>query len=164
MATKRQPPSTRKRRPPAESQVRRARAIELFADGLSTTAIAAELGIGRQAVWAMRDDDFEAELGKVLERRQTASESEKTRLGLAALDVLAGLMESRKVPAVVRRQAATDLADRAGLAAPKKLEVRVPKDLVSLTDEELDREIEREAEAVKTRREGAGGAPATGGA
>lgn len=152
MATKRR--KTLQVRAKSSAEVLRARAIDLLADGWGVQEVADELGVSRGAIWAMRDDAFDAEVMAKAEQRSGAAE--RQRLGVMALEVLAELARNRKANPLVRRQAASDLADRAGLAAPKRIEAKVSKELAGLGDVELEDELLRVAEEIRERREAKG--------
>jgi transposase-like protein len=127
-------------------------AAALLCSGLSVPQVAAALGttpttIGR---WKREDRAFQARL-KVL--RQEAKDAAIQRIeGLVdtAIGVLAELATDTTQPGAVRRAAASDLLDRAGVVGPHTAEtLNDPADLEQMSAADLAAALRRASEALE---------------
>lgn len=134
---------TQEEKPP--STVARAhwpRMAELRSLGRTTREIAAELGRAESLVYrTTRHPEFLPLVDALIAERRALMHQDLVAFGLQALTVIRDIAIDEEADIAVRLRAACDLADRAGAAAPKRLELTGaqggPVQVATLTPESL---------------------------
>jgi hypothetical protein len=117
------------------------RMVELRAQGTNITELAAAMGRSIAATSrTVHHPEFVAEVQQVIDRRRELMAQDITAYGIEALGIILEIARhAQEEP--VRLRAACDLADRAGAAAPKRLELTGaqggPVQVATLTPESL---------------------------
>ena len=112
-------PNTQPVDEPSSIDPRRARAVELWAEGKTNTQVAAALGVSRESAWRWRQ---EPEVAAALSRFHSESRSAASARLLCALptalDVLVSVMSDITAPAGTRIRAAAEVLSRVDLTMP----------------------------------------------
>lgn len=121
--------------------------IRLRTIGMSGPQIARELGVSKQTISdTLRLPEVQAAIEEAHAEARSELVSMITTTAREAVETLTTLMKDSSTPAAVRRQAASDLLDRAGIVRGLEVDMKhsanlpaeIQKLLGRLSDEELD--------------------------